>query len=327
MRPQNSRNDGPVRIGCTLGDPAGIGPELLLRVTADVGGDVQPVLFGSKSLLDRTADLLGLARYTGELVDVADGEVPLSFGHPDAGGATLQYRALTAAIEAARRGRIDAIVTAPWTKHILQLAGIEPTGHTEVLGRECGVASPTMMLCGDTLRVALTTVHLPLADVPGRIDEPLIRHRLDHLHTALARDFAIDAPRIAVCGLNPHAGERGIMGSEEVDVIGPAVEAARADGLDVSGPFPADTLFARVARSKRFDAILAMYHDQGLAPLKLWHFGASANVTLGLPIVRTSPDHGTAYDIAGQGIADIGSTRYAWDLAVRIARNRRAGSE
>jgi 4-hydroxythreonine-4-phosphate dehydrogenase len=313
------------RIGLTIGDAAGIGPEIILALAAHWPADrAELIVFGSGAVLDWTARAIpGLAAFSGRVVESPSSPTTpfdFDFGRPSPTCARLQHESLVAAVEAALAGRIEAVVTAPWTKHILALAGLPPTGHTEVLAARCGVDEPTMMLCGDQLRVALVTTHLPLRAVPAALSAARIQHHLETLDGDLRRRFGIAQPHIAVCGLNPHAGEAGIMGDEEERLIRPAIAAARAAGIDAVGPFPADTLFAHVVRDQPADAVLAMYHDQGLAPLKLWHFGASANVTLGLPIVRTSPDHGTAYDIAGRGVADPSSLVYAADLALRLCR-------
>lgn len=321
-----------IRIGITVGDPAGIGPEIILKALtsstpAAAARSWEPVLYGSRRVFDTTAASLGLSPYGGRVEDVLSAEhdeVTPGVGSPY--GARLQHTALTAAIDDALAGRIDAVVTAPWTKALLASAGLPATGHTEVLAARCGVDRPTMMLAGDQLRVALVTTHLPLREVPERLDGAEILAHLRTVDAELRLGFGIAAPRIAVCGLNPHAGEGGLMGTEDDAVIAPAIRQARAEGIDASGPHPADTLFARVVRLGTHDAVLAMYHDQGLVPLKLHHFGASANLTLGLPIVRTSVDHGTAYDIAGKGSADASSLRYAIDMALRLVENRRRGA-
>lgn len=200
-------------------------------------------------------------------------------------------------------------------------AGLPMTGHTEILGEMCG-ANPVMMLAGDVLRVSLVTTHLPLRDVPAALTDAALDHTLRVTAGDLEDQFGICAPRIAVCGLNPHAGESGKMGREDVDRIAPAVARAVDAGIHAVGPLPADTLFSQFTRGgdAPFDAVVAMYHDQGLIPLKLLHFGRAANITLGLPIVRTSVDHGTAHDIAGAALADTGSLEYALELARQISR-------
>jgi 4-hydroxythreonine-4-phosphate dehydrogenase len=308
-------------LALTLGDPAGIGPEIVLDSLATLSDDDAVVVYGARAVLERAArEIPRLRPWRGGVVEVLPGEDlgSLPLGAPSALAARLQYAALVAAIDDALAGRVAGVVTAPWTKHTLALAGLPATGHTEVLAERTGVPQPTMMLCGDVLRVALVTTHLPLAQVPAAITGEAIGRHLDTLARDLTRWFGLARPRLAVCGLNPHAGEGGLMGTEDRDVIAPALAAARARGLDVEGPFPADTLFARVVRQRSHDAVLAMYHDQGLAPLKLWHFGESANVTLGLPLLRTSCDHGTAWDIAGRGVADPSSLTYALRLAFRM---------
>jgi 4-hydroxythreonine-4-phosphate dehydrogenase len=325
-----------IRLALTMGDPAGIGPEIVLRAARHLTDpdDSWPdtialTVYGSQKVLDWTARTLGLPRFDGEVVDVdpePSADPPATPARPSARTAIIQYEALQSAIRAAQSGAVDAIVTAPWTKHALALAGRPSTGHTEVLAEACGTAEPTMMLCGDRLRVALATTHVALREVPDLLSAERILHHLRTLDRDLRRLFGVDRPRIAVCGVNPHAGEGGVMGDEESRTIGPAIERARQEGIGADGPWPADTLFARAAREDVADAILAMYHDQGLAPLKLWHFGAAANVTLGLPILRASVDHGTAYDIAGRGKADASSLLYALRLAAHMVQTaRRAG--
>ena len=207
------------------------------------------------------------------------------------------------AIAHARRGHIQAITTAPWTKEIFRLIDAPPTGHTEVLAEAFEAPEHVMMLAGPRLRVALATVHVPLARVSQELTRARLRQVLETTARDLRRLFGVDVPRIAVCGLNPHAGEHGVMGTEEAEVIGPTIEeCAEALGAaaELVGPLPSDTLFGAFRQGQPYDAVVCMYHDQGLIPLKLFHFGESANLTLGLPIVRTSVDHGTAHDIAGQ---------------------------
>lgn len=311
------------RIALTIGDPAGIGPELILKAAPLVSREIDLEVFGSAAVLQWTKEQIpGLPCFEGTVNEAVATSGDLTFGVPSRFGAELQYHAFRHAVDAALRGEVDAVVTAPWTKHMQSLIGLPPSGHTELLGQWCNVDAPLMVLAGDQLRVALATAHIPLSSVPEAIDEELIRMRLQCLHDGLCRDFSLSSPRIAVCGLNPHAGEANTMGAEDEDIITPAIQAARAAGIEATGPFPADTLFPMVVRDNRFDAVLAMYHDQGLIPLKLWHFGESANITLGLPIVRTSVDHGTAYDIAGKGVADPGSLLYAIRLAAKIVEAR-----
>jgi 4-hydroxythreonine-4-phosphate dehydrogenase len=255
--------------------------------------------------------------------DLPPPPTPYPWGRAVPAFGRLQYDALLRAVTDARAGRIAAISTAPWHKKRLADAGLPPTGHTEVLAEACEAPRVLMLLAGDRLRVALATVHLPLSEVPAALSRDGIVADLRLLDAWLLRhrQFAGARPHIAVCGLNPHAGEEGIMGTEEGTLIAPAIADATALGLRVSGPWPADTVFPQVAHGYLdADAVLAMYHDQGLGPLKTWHFGESANITVGLPIVRTSVDHGTAYDIAGTGTARVDSFLYATRLAARLAQ-------
>jgi 4-hydroxythreonine-4-phosphate dehydrogenase len=261
----------------------------------------------------------------GAAADHAASRVPFPFGASVAAFGGLQFAALRHAIADALAGRISAIVTAPWNKARLADAGLPPTGHTEVLASQSGVEDVVMVLAGDRLRVALATVHVPLAEVPTRLSVDGIDATVRQFRAALVRDWGIGSPRIAVCGLNPHAGEGGVIGDEERAWF-PELSARWASrGWDVSGPWPADTLFPRVVAGRlAADGVVALYHDQGLVPLKTVHFGEAANITLGLPFVRTSVDHGTAYDIAGQCAADVGSFGYACATARRMVQKREA---
>jgi 4-hydroxythreonine-4-phosphate dehydrogenase len=338
-------------IGVTLGDPCGIGAEVTLRALPllpdAVRADVR--LYGHAPYLEAARALLAPRAHAGALdmrpllvvaspaeavppshlgvVEVhPGGPLPAAApGRPHVAAARLQHDALLRATDDALARRLRAVVTAPWTKHILALAGLPPTGHTEVLGLRAGVAHPTMLLAGDALRVALVTAHVPLSQVAAHVTPAAIEATLRAVITQAAPLYGVGAPRVAVCGLNPHAGEHGVLGQEEDAVIGPAVEAARRAFPDahIWGPAPADTLFARVVHGRAADFVVAMYHDQGLAPLKLWHHQQAANVTLGLPFLRTSPDHGSAYDIAGLGRASPDSMRYALALADRLSAHGR----
>jgi 4-hydroxythreonine-4-phosphate dehydrogenase len=311
------------RLAVTIGDPAGIGPEIILKAALQLPADVELVVYGERDVLDATAQSVpDLNVFEGGVVDVGSPIDCLEFGSASEQGARLQYKALIGAVDAALNGDVAAVVTAPWTKHILPLAGIPASGHTEVIASRCGAGQPTMMLCGDVLRVALATIHVPLRQVGELLTIEGILGHLKTLDRDLRTHFGIAQPSIAVCGLNPHAGEGGIMGDEEQRVIEPAVLKANELGIHAEGPFPGDTIFARAVRQRSWDVVLAMYHDQGLAPLKLWHFGEAVNVTLGLPIIRTSPDHGTAYDIAGRGVADPSSMKQAIELAYRMVAAR-----
>lgn len=301
-----------MRIAITTGEPAGIGPEIALAALDVVPSDVEAVLIGDASLFG------GAARV--EHVPLA---VPVTPGRPDARNARYVLALLDRALDGCRRGEFDALVTAPVQKSVINDAGVPFTGHTEYLAQKCGAAHVVMMLVGGGLRVALATTHLPLAAVPRALTSEGLTATLEVLHADLRAKFGIERPAIGVCALNPHAGEDGYLGREEIEVIAPTLARLRARGLHLQGPLAADTVFVP-AHARRFDAIVAMYHDQGLAPLKYASFGQGVNVTLGLPFIRTSVDHGTALDLAGRGRADAGSMRAAIALATELARRKTA---
>ena len=293
-------------IALTSGEPAGIGPELCARLAREKW-DAELVVIGERSLLS------GCPRV--EHVAVKN---PVRPGRLDAANAPYVLAVLDRAIRGCLEGEYDAMVTAPVQKSIINDAGIAFTGHTEYLADKAGAPQVVMMLVGGGLRVALATTHLPLAEVPRAITRDGLLSALRVVNGDLKRRFAIARPRILVAGLNPHSGESGHMGREDLDVITPALAAARKEGIDAKGPIPADTLFVP-ERLKHADAVLAMYHDQGLPVLKYASFGRGVNVTLGLPFVRTSVDHGTALDLAGTGRADAGSLAEALKLAIDLA--------
>jgi 4-hydroxythreonine-4-phosphate dehydrogenase len=243
-------------------------------------------------------------------------------GMPKVEGGTAMVDCIATAVEMAKIGEVAAVVTSPISKALMQQAGHYFEGHTQLIAFMTDCPDYVMMLAGERLRVALVTIHCSLKDVPSLLSTEKIYKTIAITSKALVRDFGIRSPCIAVAGLNPHAGESGLFGSEEDSIIGPAIERAAADGYYCEGPYPPDTVFHRAA-SGAFDAVVAMYHDQGLIPLKLLHFRDAVNVTLGLPIIRTSVDHGTAYDIAGKGIADPSSLKAAIRMAVMMAKNRK----
>ncbi len=315
--------DRPI-VGVTMGDPWGVGPELVAEAVArpEVRRACEPLVFGDAALLARAARLRRV-RLPAKLEIAQVGPLQRGawhFGRPPADGGVLPLSYLEAAVEAARGGRIAALCTAPIQKALLVHAGFRFTGHTDYLAARLGARRALMLLAGPTLRVALATVHVPLRRVAALLSIEGISEALRLLDEGLRRHFGVRSPRIAVCGLNPHAGESGVLGSEEAEVITPAVRRARRKGIAAEGPFSADSLFARAIRTRRWDAILAMSHDQGLGPLKAVDFERAVNVTLGLPVPRTSPDHGVAYDIAGRGEADATSLIEALLLASRMAR-------
>jgi 4-hydroxythreonine-4-phosphate dehydrogenase len=308
-------------IAITTGEPAGIGPEI--AVAAAAASHLATILIGDVQLLRGAALVAGIdwplpSRVGIEHVAVA---APVVAGRLDARNARYVLDTLDAAIGACLRGRCRAMVTAPVHKGVVNDAGVAFTGHTEYLAQRTNTPHVVMLLVGGGMRVALASTHLPLAQVAGAITADSLAATLDVLDHDLRARFGIAQPRIGVAGLNPHAGEGGHLGREEIDVIAPSLAAARARGIDAAGPFPADTLFVPAMLS-RFDAVLAMYHDQGLPVLKHASFGHGVNVTLGLPIVRTSVDHGTALDLAGAGKADAGSMMAALALADRLAGDR-----
>jgi 4-hydroxythreonine-4-phosphate dehydrogenase len=242
-------------------------------------------------------------------------------GRISASAGQAAYDAILEAVDAAQTGRIDAIATAPINKEAFAAARVPWRGHTELLAHLTGAERVAMMFHADELRVILATIHIPLAHVPRALTRESLEHTIDLTASELPR-FGWPSPRIALAGLNPHAGEHGLMGLEEEAVMMPAVETCRARGIDITGPLPADTVFVRAMRGD-YDAVIACYHDQGLIPVKLVAFGRAVNVTLGLPIIRTSVDHGTAFDIAGQGVADPSSLVHAVLLAAQLAQAKR----
>ena len=321
-------------IAMTVGDAAGIGPEIVVKLHAQ-GLGAPCVVYGDTGSLKRacvslaldltivelasTDPLTDLHQQSGHLFvrptkPALPSDLPLGFVDARAGAAAVQ--ALCDAIDDALAGRVRAIVTAPLNKESMHAAGIDFPGHTEILAERSKTPHVAMMLVNDQLRVILTTIHIALADVSPTITTELELRTIE-LASLACRAMGVENPRIAVAGLNPHAGEQGKFGREDIEVIAPAIALARAKGLDASGPWPGDTVFMR-ARKGEFDICVAQYHDQGLIPIKYLGIDEGVNVTVGLPFVRTSVDHGTAFDIAGQGIADPSSLQAAFDLALRL---------
>lgn len=316
-------------IAITTGEPAGIGPEICVKAVF-TGRVKSPVtLIGDKNLLIKTSEKLGFGTIFPHWVQFENVPLinPVTPGRLDVANAPYVIEVLRRAAQGAQDGRYSAVVTAPIQKSIIIEAGIPFTGHTEFFQQLAGVDHVVMMLASssgsDALRVALATTHLPLSKVPAAITPEHLDKTLRTCAHALKQDFGIETPRIAVTGLNPHAGESGHMGTEEIELITPAIERARQviHNAEFSGPWPADTVFVQ-SLAQKFDCILCMYHDQGLPTLKREGFGHGINVTLGLPWVRTSVDHGTALDIAGTGDANEGSLLSALLLAHRMAERR-----
>ena len=289
------------RIAITVGDPAGIGPEVSLKAAADarVQAVAEVLMYGPSS----EAEL-----------------APFAAGHVSADAGRSAYQTIERAVADVQAGRADALVTAPINKEAFAEAGLAWRGHTELLAHLTGAKQAVMMFHSDVLRVVLATVHVPLAEVPALLTRNLIEATIRLAAAELPR-FGFPEPRLAMAGLNPHAGEHGLLGCEDEQVLRPAVEVCRRAGINVVGPLPADTLFVRATRGE-YDAVVACYHDQGLIPAKLAAFGKTVNVTLGLPIIRTSVDHGTAFDIARQDVADPSSMVEAVLLAARLAAGR-----
>jgi 4-hydroxythreonine-4-phosphate dehydrogenase len=289
------------RLALTVGDPAGIGPEIVERAIADarVLNACEPVVYGPPSL------------------------APFRPGELSAAAGRAAYDALVRAVADAQAGHVAGIVTAPVNKEAFALAGLPWRGHTDLLAHLTGAPQVAMMFYSRPLRVVLATVHVAIAEVPGLLT-PAWLDTLIRLTASELPRFGYPKAKLALAGLNPHAGEHGVIGSEDDAVLRPAVERARRSGIDIEGPFPADTLFVRALRGE-FDAVIACYHDQGLVPIKVAAFGQAVNVTLGLPIIRTSVDHGTAFDKAGKGMADPGSLIEATLLAARLAGSHAAG--
>jgi 4-hydroxythreonine-4-phosphate dehydrogenase len=321
------------RIVLTPGEPAGIGPDLVIQLAQKQHPAAELIAVCDPELLRTRARQLGISlslqpttlvtapmiRAAGHLsIYAVPLSAPVTAGRPDPANAEYVLKTLEAATRLCLEKRAQALVTGPVQKSVINDAGIAFSGHTELLAELTGAETPVMMLATRGLRVALATTHLPLSEVPRAITRDGLERVLRVLHRDLRDKFGIANPRILVAGLNPHAGEAGHLGSEEIEVIQPVLEQLRAEGLQVTGPLPADTLFTpRYLREA--DAVLAMYHDQGLPVLKHAGFGEAVNVTLGLPIIRTSVDHGTALDLAGTGRAEVGSLEAAVALALELA--------
>jgi 4-hydroxythreonine-4-phosphate dehydrogenase len=327
-------------IGITMGDPTGIGPEVIIKALSShpVFNRCRPVVFGDAAILDREKQLLK-SGISINIIDETNQAVfscgtldvfslsnldpnTVAHAHPDKKTGKAMGSYIVRAVSMALQGELDAIVTGPINKKSLQEGGYPYPGHTEMLAHLTNTRDVVMMLAGEKLRVVLVTIHCAFDQVPRLITTGKILKTILITAAGLQGYFAIPAPRIAVAALNPHAGEDGLFGAEEQEIIMPAIHQAQKQGVNAAGPYPPDTLFYYAARGK-FDAVVCMYHDQGLIPLKLLHFADGVNITLGLPIVRTSVDHGTAYDIAGRGVADPASLINAITIAASMALAKR----
>ena len=335
------------RLAITMGDPAGVGPEIIVKACRRLqprldAGELRLLVIGHRSALNAARKLLRdggdfpETDAAGELPSLAllpagQEQSPVRFGELSPEGGRFAYLAVERAVTMAQDGRIDAIVTAPLNKEALNLAGYHYAGHTDMLAALTKTKSSVMLLAHGDMRVSHVTTHVALETVPALLTPERLRRTIDLTQAAL-RDLGIARPHIAVAALNPHAGEGGLFGRQDIEVTTPVVEQCRAEGLDVTGPVPGDTVFVTL-RARQCDAVVAMYHDQGHIPVKLlgfqvdpetgtWQALSGVNITLGLPVIRTSVDHGTAFDIAGKGVANEDSLIEAIDYALRLAANR-----
>ncbi len=335
-----SKKDKPV-IGISIGDINGIGPEIIIKALADqrVLRHLTPVIFGSSKTISYYRKLLKIDDFSvfhlkeGQepnpkrvnIIECWEDVVEIHAGSPAEETGRKAIVALNKATDALASGSVDAVVTAPLNKATAQADNFRFPGHTEYLGEKFG-ANPLMFMVSDNLRIAVATGHVPVKEVAGLITKESLTKKISSMKKSLVRDFGLSKPKIAVLGLNPHAGEEGLLGQEEAEVILPVIKEFKHKGDLVFGPFPADGFFGS-GNYKKYDGILAMYHDQGLIPFKSLSFGSGVNFTANLPVVRTSPDHGTGYDLAGKGVAAEGSLRSALYLAVDILKNRAEAGE
>lgn len=317
------------KVALTVGEPAGIGPDLAIKL-AQVPHPCKLAIIGDPSVLTERAALLGLpltiTEWRGQ--DASPGQVciipteviqPVTPGRLDPANSPQVLQCLDQAIDGCVQGKFDAMVTGPVHKGAINDAGIEFTGHTEYIAERTGSKLPVMLLATQKIRVALVTTHVPLHKVSSLITRDLLRDVIEVLIRDLGRRFGLSPPRIGVCGLNPHAGESGYLGTEEIEIIGPVVEQYRREGYPIFGPLAADTVFVE-PNLRQYDVVLSMYHDQGLPVIKHHGFDQAVNVTLGVPVLRTSVDHGTALDLAGSGRIDVGSSLAAVNLAIDLVR-------
>ena len=326
-----------IRIGISIGDINGIGLEVILKTLShpQILNLCTPIIYGSSKIVSYHKNVVGLDSFQFNVATAGDrikrdkvnvvncwtDDVNITLGKLSESSGKFAKISLEQAVIDLKNGYFDALVTAPINKKAMNLAGFEHLGHTEYLASEFGDAESLMLMVNDKLRVGVATNHLAVRDISTTLTKELVKTKLQLLHDALQVDFGIERPTIALLGLNPHAGDEGVIGDEEENIIRPAIIEAKKKGILAMGPYPADGFFGSMQYSK-FDGILAMYHDQGLIPFKTLSFGSGVNYTAGLEIVRTSPDHGTAYEIAGNNVADPSSFRNALFLAIDIAKNR-----
>lgn len=326
-----------LKIGISIGDINGIGLEVILKTLIDerILKHCTPIVYGSSKVVSYHKNIVSLPDFQYQSIRSVDqvehdkinilncwnDNVNINLGKITDVGGIYAFKSLEFAVKDLHAGLIDALVTAPINKKSMQLANFPFPGHTEYITQVLGGKESLMLLVSDTMRVGLVTNHTPIKDVASQITKAKILEKINILKETLNVDFAIEKPTIAVLGLNPHAGDEGVIGEEELDIVRPAIEEAKKKGILAFGPYPADGFFGS-GQYNKFDAVLAMYHDQGLVPFKALSFGTGVNYTAGLSAVRTSPDHGTAYDIAGKNEADPASFRKALYTAIDIARNR-----
>jgi 4-hydroxythreonine-4-phosphate dehydrogenase len=326
-----------IRVAISGGDYNGIGPEVILKTLQKQSHqDITPIILSSVEVIDYYNRLNdeGITYHQAQHInDVQDGTINLLESYGDIvpniqpGSFTKKtgrcaMLAVEKGIELCQQQKTDALVTAPISKEAVNLAGYHIPGHTEFLAKKTDTSDFMMMLVHDKLRVGLATVHIPVAEIASKLSIGSVSKYISIMHQSLQHDFSINSPKIAVLGLNPHAGDGGIIGDEEINIIAPAIEEYQSEGLQITGPHPADGFFGN-RKYEEYDGILAMYHDQGLIPFKTLSFGTGVNFTAGLPIIRTSPDHGTAFDIAGQNKATPSSFNEAFTLAIQLAENRK----
>jgi 4-hydroxythreonine-4-phosphate dehydrogenase len=338
---KKDRYMNPLKIGISIGDINGIGLEVILKTFANelLLNQVTPVIYGSAKVVSYHKNIADVDIHmntctSGEraqtsrlnVVNCWEENVNITLGKPTAEGGQYAYRSLEVAIHDLKKGWVDALVTAPINKEAMKMANFQYPGHTEYLTHTFDTQESLMFMVSENLRVGLVTNHVPLGEVTSRIDKSLIVKKIKLMNESLRMDYGIERPTIAVLGLNPHAGDGGAIGEEEEQLIRPAIVECKKKGILAMGPFAADGLFGSQQYAK-FDGILAMYHDQGLIPFKALSFGKGVNFTAGLPVVRTSPDHGTAYDLAGKNEADPSSFRQAVYAAMDVVRNRRDQDE
>jgi 4-hydroxythreonine-4-phosphate dehydrogenase len=330
-----------IKVGVTIGDINGIGPEVIIKTFLDdrILRFCTPIIYGASKVISyhknivnddfRFNQLKSGERPIEGKVNVANcwqEAVTINLGKASKEGGIYAIKALERAIQDMKEGYIDALVTAPINKYSMQLADFPYKGHTEYLTDSFGVKESLMLMVQDHLRVGVATNHIPVEAIPSAIDRSILVQKIKIMHESLIKDFGLEKPKIAILGLNPHAGDGGVIGEEEIQILQPVIEELKDEGLLVMGPFAADGFFGSGAYTK-FDGIMAMYHDQGLVPFKLLAFGKGTNFTAGLPVVRTSPDHGTGFDLAGKNEADSASFRQALFTAIDLAKNRKRYQE